>query len=171
MNIKDNIHYKRIMRRANTFKFKNSNMFQGEYISDIDEAEQFIKWLKENSGYEYYEIVSELEHHIQATPCELCRSMLKLELDCLDVPCTNCGEILLYQQMHKVMEKTPISSSEKTIARSLTGATMAKEVRTTYSVNHFLLCPRCYRKHLLKKILKWVLIGVVVLAVVALLLS
>ena len=67
MNIKYNIHYKRLMRRANTFKFKNSNMFQGEYISDIDEEEQFIKWLKENSGYEYYEIVSELEHHIQAT--------------------------------------------------------------------------------------------------------
>ena len=158
MNIKDNIHYKRLMRRANTFKFKNSNMFQGEYISDIDEAEQFIKWLKENSGYEYYEIVSELEHHIQATPCEFCRSMLKLELDCLDVPCTNCGEILLYQQMHKVMEKTPISSSEKTIARSLTGATMAKEVRTTYSVNDFLLCPKCYRKHLVMRTLKWLLI-------------
>ncbi len=158
MYIKDNIYYKRLMRRANTFEFKNSDMFQGEYISDIDEAEQFIKWLKENSGYEYYEIVSELEHHIQATPCEFCRSMLKLELDCLDVPCTNCGKILLYQQMHKVKEKTPISSSEKTIARSLTGATMAKEVRTTYSVNHFLLCPRCYRKHLLKKILKWALI-------------
>ena len=158
MSIKDNIHYKKLIRRANTFKFKNSNMFQGEYISDLEEAEQFVKWLKEDSGYEYYEILSALEHHIQVTPCEFCRITLTSELECLDVPCTNCGEILLYQQMHKVTDKTPISRSEKTISRSLAGAAMAKEVRTTYIVNHLLLCPKCYRKYLLKKILKWVLI-------------
>ena len=171
MSIKDNIHYKKLIRRANTFKFKNSNMFQGEYISDLEEAEQFVKWLKEDSGYEYYEILSALEHHIQVTPCEFCRITLTSELECLDVPCTNCGEILLDQQMHKVTDKTPISRSERTIARSLTGATMAKEVRTTYYVNHFLLCPKCYRKHILKKVFKWVLIGLGILAVAAMLLS
>ena len=171
MNIKDNIHYKKLIRRANTFKFKNSNMFQGEYISDLEEAEQFVKWLKEDSGYENYEILTALEHHVRATTCEFSRMILKSELDCLNVPCTTCGEILQHQHMHQVMDKMPISRSEKTISRSLAGAAMAQEVRTTYIVNHLLLCPKCYRKHLLKLVFKWVLIVGGILAVGALLLS
>ena len=40
---------------------------------------------------------------------------------------------------------------------------MAKEVRTTYMVNDFMLCPKCYRKHLVMRTLKWLLIVGVIL--------
>ena len=137
-------------------------------IKSKKEAENYVNWLNSDSFISNETKLEKISFFITPSPSlynylnsndkslsvdernEIFKVFFKAQ-SILPINCNKCGTQIIYNKAHKVSSKETISSTSRTISKSLVGGSRVDQVHTAYSLVTKFYCDNCYKKVIREK--------------------